>query len=366
MRRPIGSSVTGESTTDRPPPVRRPGGFDALVRDFPPTYFAATMSLGAAAVGAEQLGLTVLATSLAVLAVVTLVLTSAVLSIRVIRYPRRVVDDLQHHATAFTILTTVAAFNIVGGAAIVVLDRVELGWVCWTIGLVMWPPLLYSSVLSTIIEHPKPPLARGINGTWFLMTVSTQAVVTTTALLLARTGTNQALELLAVAGFGLGIVLYLIVMTLLFLRWVFTESTPDEDDPPSWIAAGAMATTALAGSRILALDTSYQLVDRLAPFIEGLVIVGWATATFWLPLMVAVQVWRHGVHHMPWGFVPSMWSMVFPVATYGAATWAMADQTGLTILRPVPPVFLVLALAGILLVGTGSVRSITSTVRRGS
>lgn len=358
--------MTGSSTTERSTPQGGSGGFDALVRDFPATYFAATMSLGSAAVGAGQLKLNALATSLAVLGIVALVLTSAIISIRVVRHTRRVVEDLQHHATAFTLLTTVAAFNITGGAAIIVLDRVELGWICWTIGLVMWPPLLYASLLSTIIEHPKPRIAQGINGTWFLMTVSTQAVVTTTALLLTRTGTNQGLELLTIAGFGLGIVLYLIVMTLLFLRWVFTESTPDEDDPPSWIAAGAMATTALAGSRILSLDGSYRLIDRLAPFIEGLVIVGWASATFWLPLMVAIQVWRHGVHHLPWRFVPSMWSMVFPVVTYGAATWAMADQTGLSILDPVPPVFFMLGLTGILLAGWGTVRSIASTLRNGS
>lgn len=339
-------------------PVGGESGDGAFLARFRPTYFTASMTLGATAVGAEQLGLHVLALVLLALAGLALTATAVLVALRVIRHPAAVVDDLTHHATAFTVLTTVAAFNIVGGATVSITGWTGLGWACWAIGLLLWPPLLYASLFSTIIASPKPDLAHGINGTWFLTTVSTQTMVATTALLLTRTGANQGLELLALGGFGLGVVLYLIVMTLLFLRWVFVESPPDEDDPPSWIAAGAMATTALAGARLMALDGTYPLLTRVTPFIEGLALVGWSMATFWLPLMVAVQVWRHGVHRLPWRFSPSMWSMVYPVAVYGIATYALANVTGLDVLDPLPPIFLILALVGTVLVGQGMFRSL--------
>ena len=369
-RDPADHSVTtqGDGRRRNPGGTGRPPvhGVDSLVSGFLPTYFTATMTFGAISIGSEQLGLHGLAAAILVLGLVTLLLSSVLLTARLARHPGEVVADLTHHATAFTILSVVAAFSIIGGAVVVVFGWTSLGWICWAIAVALWPPLLYASVLSTIIEAPKPPLALGINGTWFLMTVSTQTVVSTTAILLTQTGSNQLLELLAVGGFGLGIVLYLIVMTLLFLRWVFADSTPDEDDPPSWTAAGAMATTAIAGSRILSLGAEYPLIERLTPFVEGLVIVGWVTATFWLPLMVAVQVWRHGVHRLPFVFTPAQWSMVFPLATYGAATFAVASETGLDVLDPIPPLFLTLALAGSVVVGVAMVRSISSTLRSGT
>ena len=118
--------------------------------------------------------------------------------------------------------------------------------------------------------------------------------------------------------------LYLIVMTMVFLRWTFQPLEPTEADPPAWIAAGAVAITVLAGSNLLARPRpSSPRIDRLAPFVEGLVTLAWATATFWFPLMVAIGVWRHIVRHVPLRYHPSYWALVFPLGMYGAATFRM-------------------------------------------
>ena len=70
------------------------------------------------------------------------------------------------------------------------------------------------------------------------------------ALLLGR-HPSDLLAFALIAAFALGLVLYLIVMTMVFLRWTFTELEPTEADPPAWIAAGAVAITVLAGSNLL-------------------------------------------------------------------------------------------------------------------
>ena len=107
------------------------------------------------------------------------------------------------------------------------------------------------------------------------------------------------------AAFTLGLLLYLIVMTMVFLRWTFQPLEPDEADPPAWIAAGAVAITVLAGSNLLTRARVSDRIVRVVPFLEGVVTLAWATATFWFPLMIAIGVWRHIVRRVPLRYTPA-------------------------------------------------------------
>ncbi len=213
----------------------------------------------------------------------------------------------------------------------------------WWISLALWVGFVYATLIAIVTSADKPALGGGINGTWFLLTVSTQSVVVLGALLLSR-HPSEALAFTLLGAFTLGIVLYVIVMTMVFLRWTFHPWEPTEVDPPAWIAAGAVAITVLAGSNVLlAAPDSNQLL-RLAPFIEGLTVLAWATATFWFPLMVAIGVWRHIVHRVPLRYHPSYWSLVFPIGMYSAATFRMRTAIDLTVLERLPQLALVGAL----------------------
>lgn len=325
-----------------------------------PGYFALVMATGIIAVGAWQQDLDVLASALFALAGGALVVLLVLNLIRVVVHTDRFVSDLTHHATGFAFLTGVAALDVVGSGAALIHGWWGLAWVCWIAAMISWVVLLYPALLAVVLDDEKPDLSVGINGTWFLLTVSTESIAVLAAVLLVRTGPNQAIELIALSTFVLGIVLYLIVMTLLFLRWTFRPVSPAELQPPSWIAAGALAITVLAGSTLLSSQDRLPRIERLAPFLEGMVLLAWATATFWLPVMVAMGVWRHGIRRVPLSYHPSMWSMVFPIGMYGAATFRMIPVTGFSGLDVVPEVVLVLASIAWLLTAIGMVRSLTS------
>ena len=134
-------------------------------------------------------------------------------------------------------------------------------------------------------------------------------------------------------------------MTMVFLRWTFQPLEPTAAEPPAWIAAGAVAITVLAGSNLLATRKVSPRVERLAPLIEGLVTLAWATATFWFPLMVAIGVWRHIVRKVPLRYHPSYWALVFPLGMYGAATYKMRAVIKLDQLEWAPKVTLAVALS---------------------
>ncbi len=84
-----------------------------------------------------------------------------------------------------------------------------------------------------------------------MLTVATESVAVVGALLLAH-DLSDFLAFVCRAAFCLDLVFYLIVMTMEFLRWTFQPLESTEEDPPAWIAAGAIAITVLAGANLLA------------------------------------------------------------------------------------------------------------------
>ena len=308
-----------------------------------PGYFALVMATGIIAIGASQQDLDWLAQILFAIAVVAYVVLAVLLVARLVRYPRALTADLTSHAKGFAFLTVVAATNVVGSAAGVIHGWWGLAWALWYASLPLWAVLAYTTLIAVVLRSPKPGLGAGINGTWFLLTVSTESIAVLGALLLGRRD-SDTLAFVCLAAFTLGLVLYLIVMTMVFLRWTFQALEPTEADPPAWIAAGAVAITVLAGSNLLLSRAVSPRIERVAPFVEGIVVLAWATATFWFPLMVAIGVWRHIVRGVPLRYHPSYWALVFPLGMYGAATYRMRAATELSTFGWLPKIVLAIAL----------------------
>ncbi len=323
-----------------PAATPRPGGLAGLA----PGYFALVMATGIIATAAAQQNLAWLAKSLYIVAASGYLVLVILFVARLVRFPRLFAGDLTSHAKGFAVLTVVAGTNVLGSASAVIHGWWSLAWVLWWISIALWAVLLYSTLFAVVLRGPKPGLGAGINGTWFLVTVSTESIAVLGALLLVdRPG--DALAFACVAAFVLGIVTYLIGMTMVFLRWTFQELEPTEADPPAWIAAGAVAITVLAGSNLLAARTVSPRVERLAGLLEGLVTLAWATATFWFPVMIAIGVWRHLVRKVPLRYHPSYWALVFPHGMYSAATFRMLGAIDLDGLSWMPRAALAVALA---------------------
>jgi tellurite resistance protein TehA-like permease len=340
---------------------------DANVRTLFPGYFAMVMATGIIATAADQQDLRGVAIGLYAMAAVSYVVLTLLLFGRIVLAPRLLAADVTSHAKGFAFLTTVAATNVLGGASALILEWWALAWGLWWISLGLWAVLVYTTLISVVLSGPKPGLDKGINGTWFLLTVATESIVVLGALLLPR-HPGDAMAFLLLAAFALGLVLYLIVMTMVFLRWTFFELDPRETDPPAWIAAGAVAITVLAGSNVLLARDASDRIERLAPFVEAIVVLAWATATFWFPLMVAIGIWRHLVNRVPLRYHPSYWALIFPIGMYGAATFRMGLAVDLDALTWLPKATLALALlawtaacAGLCLEGVSAL----TTNRRG-
>ena len=319
---------------------RRQSGIATLF----PGYFALVMATGIVAIAAQQLDIHWLADVLYAIAAVAYVVLAVLVVARLALYPRLLYADLTSHAKGFAFLTIVAGTNVLGAASGLVHGWWGLASTLWWVSLPLWVVLVYCTLFAVVLRPDKPGLERGINGTWFLLTVSVESIAVLGALRLAR-DPSDALAFGCLVAFTLGFLLYLIVMTMVFLRWTFQPLEPDEADPPAWIAAGAVAITVLAGSNLLTASAVSARIERMVPFLEGIVTLAWATATFWFPLMIAIGVWRHIVRRVPLRYTPAFWAMVFPLGMYGAATYRMRAAIDLDSLGWLPWLAFSVALA---------------------
>jgi len=109
---------------------------------------------------------------------------------------------------------------------------------------------------------------------------------------------------------------------------------------------GATAIITLAGSRLLLVANEWQLLEELIPFLKGFTLFFWAIGTWWIPLLIALGIWRHVFERVPLSYTPEYWSLVFPLGMYTAATFVLAQATGVSFLSIIPSFFIYLALMG--------------------
>ena len=95
---------------------------------------------------------------------------------------------------------------------------------------------------------------------------------------------------------------------------------------------GATAITVLAGSRILQLDRTHPFVRLATPLVEGLSLLLWAFGTWTVPLLVAFGTWRHVLRRDRLAFTPELWTVVFPLGMYSAASAEFGRSAGLPFL----------------------------------
>ncbi|MBI3019309.1 MAG: tellurite resistance/C4-dicarboxylate transporter family protein, partial [Deltaproteobacteria bacterium] len=95
--------------------------------------------------------------------------------------------------------------------------------------------------------------------------------------------------------------------------------------PPYWINMGAVAISTLAGTRLIqAIESSSSSLNTLLPFIKGMTLMYWATATWWIPILLFLGIWRHHVCKFKFEYDPLYWGLVFPLGMYSVCTFQLS------------------------------------------
>jgi tellurite resistance protein TehA-like permease len=128
---------------------------------------------------------------------------------------------------------------------------------------------------------------------------------------------------------------------------------------------GAAAISTLAGTMLVTSSSSSAVLLQILPFVRGLTLMWWATATWWIPMLLVLGLWRHLYRGFPVRYDPLYWGAVFPIGMYTAATARLSTAVDAPYLWVIPQVFVFVALAAWAAVFVGMVGTLLSGRRSG-
>lgn len=329
------------------------------IENLHPVYFAMVMATGIVAVASHLMEMDRIALMLTVLNIAMYICLWVMTLARIVLYPRRFLLDLIDHGRGVGFFTTVAGTCVLGTQFVVIVKDYTTATILWYIGMGLWAALTYTVFAAFTVKEKKPTLAEGINGGWLVVVVATQAVSNLAGLLLpCFPEYEEPVIFLALSFWLCGGMLYIWIISLIFYRYTFFSFAPSDLNPPYWINMGAMAISTLAGTRLIINAPHSHFLQELLPFLHGFTIFFWATATWWIPMLVILSVWRHVYKRFKFSYDPLYWGAVFPLGMYTACTFQLAQVTHLPFLFAIPRLFIYIALAAWILIAAAFVREL--------
>ncbi len=309
-----------------------------------PGYFALVMATGVISIASELMKIPAIPNALLLLNWVFYAVLWLLTVLRLFLFPKKMIADLSNHQRAPGFFTIVAGTCVLGTQNAVVADAAAIGNALWWIGLVLWAVVMYSFFTAVTIREHKPSLAGGLNGAWLIAAVATQSIVVLRGTLDTATAPDDAIQFLCLVMFMIGCMLYLAIIPMIFYRLTFIRLATRDFSPPYWINMGAVAITTLAGALLLLRTGTWNVLSDFRPFLKGFTVFFWSVSTWWIPLLLALMVWRYLVRRDVFTYEPQLWGMVFPLGMYTTCTYQLSRGLELPLLLVIPQVFIVVAL----------------------
>ncbi|HMT04250.1 MAG TPA: tellurite resistance/C4-dicarboxylate transporter family protein [Solirubrobacterales bacterium] len=332
------------------------------IRTLYPGYFALIMATGIISNGFYLLDVKPISNALLVVDSAAFLVLIPMTFARVFMFPKQIWDDLVNPRLVFSFFTIVAGANVFG-VQLLLRGHVTLAVALWCLSLAVWIPLSYFS-FSVLTFRDTDQNVGVVGGGWLIAIVGAESIATLGGKLSAEVSSQADLIFVVSHSFwGIGILLYLIFVTLFAYRIFFFRVTAEEMNPLFWVVMGAAAITVNAGSAMMIAEDQIGYLSNMKPFVDGISLVFWAWATWLIPLLVIFGVWRHVVMKAPLEYSPMYWSLVFPLGMYTVASWQLAAADEFTFMKQIPEATIWIAFLAWLIVMTGLIRSILRGLR---
>ena len=313
------------------------------LQTLPPSYFALVMATGIVATASQLHHYDVFGNLLFWINNIAFVILLVLFVFRAIFFFPLLIGDLSSHAKGVGFLTIVAGSCILGTYYAQINKAFEPALVLWCFGLMAWVVIIFSFLSSVILKTEKPSPEKGLDGSWFLLVVSTQSISILAATLAPQFAQKETTIFISLFAFFLGVMLYLMLAPIVLYRLLFYPVTPGEVLPTYWVNAGAAAITTFAALVLSDAIKGDILFSGFYPVVYGIAFLFWATASFWIPIVFMMEVWRYVIKRSPLKYTAAFWSMVFPLGMYCVCTHKLAETISLPGLQNISKIFLYLS-----------------------
>jgi tellurite resistance protein TehA-like permease len=315
------------------------------VQGLSPGYFPFVMATSIISTGTFLLGPSWLSRVLLVIASAGLAVLIVALAIQLVFFRPSVAAGFRDPGRVFGFFAIPAGMDVLG-IRLAAAGHPLAAAILAGLAAVVWLVLTYGVPASLLVARSHPSALDDVNGTWLLWVVATMSLsVVASTLIPAWPSQSGLLAPVAVGLWSIGLVLYLLLVSLIFLHWLTVPMTPQTLTPPYWILMGATAIIVLAGAHIRALPAALPAAKATAGFVEGFSFALWAFGTWWIPLLVVLGIWRHLRQHWPLTYEPALWSVVFPLGMYSVASLEFGKAAHLAFTEPLSRFMLWVALA---------------------
>lgn len=329
-----------------------------------PASFALVMATGIVSIACRLHGYAALAGALFYANLAFYLVLWGLTLARVSRFGARVAADLSHHGRSVGFFTMVAATCVLGSQTWLLRAAWGPAALLWALGILLWAGLTYTIFTALTVKQSKPTLVEGIHGGWLLAVVAAQSVAVLGGQLAPGFGDAAPRVLFFCLAMWLGGgMLYIWIISLIFYRYTFFVMSPGDLTPPYWINMGAVAISTLAGATLAGAAEHSELLRDLLPFLKGFTLLFWATATWWIPMLLILGTWRHVVRKLPIRYDTLYWGAVFPLGMYSVCTFRLSQMIGAPYLLAFARAFLFAALAAWAAAFAGMTRQIVSPTR---
>jgi len=274
--------------------------------------------------------------------------------LRLFRFRQAMRSDLFNPSVVFAFLTIVAGTDVFG-ASLYLRGFATAALLLWLLALGAWFILIYFgfAVLTFVNTHRDADI---VHGGWLIAIVGTESLVILGALIAPETGDfAPTVSVLIHMLWGIGLVLYGIFIVLFANRILFHDVGPDDITPVLWIVMGAAAISTNAGSTLVLHDSGMPFLDSMRPFVDGVTLIMWVWASWWIPLLLLFGIWKHGIHRVSLVYTAMLWSVVFPLGMYAVASLRLSLAADFSPLRAISSAMAWVALAAWAATSTGLV-----------
>jgi tellurite resistance protein TehA-like permease len=321
------------------------------------------MATGIISLGSQEHGFRTLAQFFFRINEIAFVIASALLITRFSISFRDSLKAVFSHGEASFLSAIVAGTCILGSQFAGLEKNADAGFALWIAGLVLWSLFFYSFFAGLIIGETKPAVESYPDGGWLLPVVATQAVsILGTTIAPFYPDYESAVVTATVAFHFIGIMFYLAIITLVFHRLFFFRLTPEKLSPTYWIGMGAAAITSLSGSEIIGAAGRWSFSADLLPFLKVSTYFFWVLATWWIPLLVILNLWRHAWRRYPLSYHPHYWGMVFPLGMYASCTYRFGKLAAMDFMTPTSGFLIYVAVLVWAITFTGMLKRLLTTV----